>query len=324
MIDNAWLSVLNVAIPASTVIILAALGAMISERVGVLNLGQEGLIGIGAVFAAIAAEQWGVASPWVSLLIGTLFGALVGVIYAVAVVVVRVNQVLAGLALALAGIGFSNQMGLNRDGTPIGSSFEEVRVPILGDMGQFGEALFNHDGPVYVIYVALPIVLWFLLFRTRHGLNMRAVGENPAAADAVGVNVLGVRFLYTVVGCALSAAGGAHLVLSLTPTWSPDFARGRGWIALAVVIFASWRPGRVLVGALLFGTMTGLNFTAQARGWSVPWWGPQDLTFFLSMMPYLVTLIVILIPAAAVKVGRRARATAAPGALTIPYYREDR
>ncbi len=324
MIDNAWLSVVSAAIPASTVVVLAALGAMLNERVGVLNLGQEGLIGIGAVFAAISATQWGIESPWLSLLIGTLAGTVAGVLYAVVVVVLRANQVLAGLALALGGIGFSNQMGVNRNGTPITATFESVRIPGLGDMGEFGEALFNHDGAVYVIYVVIPIVLWLLLFRTRHGLNLRAVGENPAAADAVGVNVMGMRFLYTVIGCSLSAAGGAHLVLSLTPTWSPDFANGKGWIALAVVIFASWRPGWVLVGALLFGTMTGLGSTAQVKGWSVPWWGPQDLTFFLGMLPYLVTLVVILLPAGAAKLGRKVRATSAPGALTVPYYREER
>jgi simple sugar transport system permease protein len=155
-------------------------------------------------------------------------------------------------------------------------------------------------------------------------MNVRAVGENPAAADAVGVNVMATRFGYTVLGAALSGAGGAYMVLSFTPTWSPDIARGRGWIALAVVIFAAWRPGWVVVGALVYGTMSSLEATAQARGWDVPLLNAIDFSFFLSMMPYLVTLVVILVPAGLTHLGRRTRASSAPAALAKPYVREER
>lgn len=323
-ITNDILSMVSSAIPASTVVVLAALGAMLGERVGVLNLGQEGLIGIGAVYAVLAVDEWGAGSPWVALLLGMIAAAVAGAIFAVAVVVFRANQVLAGLALALGGVGLSNQLGTNRNGTPLSTLFKPINPGGAFDENQLVQALLLHDPVVWIAYLLLPLVLWFLLFRTRHGMNVRAVGENPAAADAVGVSVMSNRFWYTVLGASLSGAGGAYMVLSFTPTWSPDIARGRGWIALAVVIFAAWRPGLVVVGALLYGTMFSLNTTAQANNWGLPFLNPIDTSFFLSMLPYLVTLIVILAPAGLNHLGRRRRATAAPGALAVPYFREER
>lgn len=324
LIDNAFWSMISFAIPAAGVVVLAALGAMLGERVGVLNLGQEGLIGIGAVYSVIAVGSWGVDSPWLALLIGMVAAAIAGAIFALAVVVFRANQVLCGLALALGGIGLSNQLGTNRNGSPL-----DVKFTDLDPGGAFTgndpiEAVFHQDPMVYIAYIFLPLVLWFVLFRTRHGMNVRAVGENPAAADAVGVNVMATRFAYTVLGAALSGAGGSYLLLAITPTWSPDVARGRGWIALAVVIFAAWRPGLAVLGALLYGTMASLETTAQARSWNIPGLNAIDTSYLLSMMPYLVTLVVILVPAGAAHLGRRSRATAAPGALATPYFREER
>lgn len=324
IIENAFLSLVGSAIPASTVVVLAATGALLGERVGVLNLGQEGLIGIGAVAAVIAVLSLGVESPWLAMLIGMTAAAAAGLIFATAVVTFRASQVLVGLALALGGIGLSNQLGTNRNGTPIKTLFREVNPGGLLDDSDLVAAFLFHDPMVYVAYVGLPLVLWFLLFRTRHGLNMRAVGENPAAADAVGVSVAGWRMFYSVLGASISGAGGAYMVLSFTPTWSPDIARGRGWVALAVVIFAGWRPLWVVAGALLYGSMISLDTTAQARGWDLPFLGPSDLSFFLSMLPFMVTLVAILIPAGAAKLGRRVRSTAAPAALAVPYSREER
>jgi simple sugar transport system permease protein len=324
LIENAFLSLFASAIPASTVVVLAATGAMLGERVGVLNLGQEGLIGIGAVYAVIAVLSWDVGSPWVALLIGMFAAAVAGLIFAVSVVVFRANQVLVGLALALGGIGLSNQLGTNRNGTPITTRFREINPGGRLENGGALEAFFFHDPVVYIAYVFLPIILWFVLFRTRHGMNMRAVGENPAAADAVGVSVVWARLGYTILGAALSGAGGAYMVLSFTPTWSPDIARGRGWIALAVVIFAAWRPGRVVAGALLYGSMISLFSTAQARGWDLPFMDPIPLSFLLSMLPFLVTLVAILIPAGVASITGRVQATAAPASLAVPYSREER
>jgi len=324
LIDNAFLSVISSAIPASTVVVLAATGVLLNERVGVLNLGQEGLVGLGAVYAVIAVQTWSVGSPWIAMLIGMIAAGVAGLLFAICVVVFKANQVLVGLALALGGVGLANQLGTNRVGQPIKVQFREVNPGGAFDSPDFFEAFLFHDPVVYIAYLILPAFLWFLLFRTRHGMNMRAVGENPAAADAVGVSVAWSRVLYTVAGAAVSGAGGAYMVLSFTPSWSPDIARGRGWVALAVVIFAGWRPFRVVAGALLYGAMFSLGLTAQARGWDVPGLPATDLSFLLSMLPFLVTLIAILVPAGAAKIGRRIRSAAAPAALAIPYSREDR
>ncbi len=324
LIDNAFLSVIAAAIPASVVVVLAATGCLIGERVGVLNLGQEGLIGIGAVYGVIAVTSWSVTSPWIALLIGMLAAAMAGLLFAIAVVVFRANQVLAGLALALGGIGLSNQLGTNRNGTPIKVLFTEVNPGGAFDDGGWLEAFFYHDPIVYIAYLILPAIVSFVLFHTRHGMNMRAVGESPAAADAAGVSVVWSRIVYTVLGATISGAGGAYMVLSFTPTWSPDIARGRGWVALAVVIFAGWRPFRVVAGALLYGSMISLDATAQARGWELPLLKGSNLSFFLSMLPFLVTLIAILVPAGAAKLTSRRVPNPAPASLGVPYSREER
>ena len=306
--------ILQTALPASTSVALAAQGEMLNERAGTLNLGQEGLLSLGAVGAFMVGTN--TRNPFLALAVGLLVGALAGTVFAAAAVVIRANEVLVGLALAVGGIGLANQLGNGRQGALLLSRFEPVAIPGLSDIPVLGEALFDQDPVVYFTFFVLPVVLWFLLFRTRHGMNLRAVGENPAAADAVGVNVTGMRFTYAVVGAALSGAGGAHLVLGYTQNWSIGVVSGAGWVSLAVVIFAAWRPFLVVFGSLLFGAMTSLGFVAQARGWDIP-------SYVLAMLPYLVTLVLILVPAAlSGSTGRRA--SAAPAALGVPYFREER
>jgi simple sugar transport system permease protein len=303
------------ALPASTAVGLAASGEMITERVGVLNLGQEGLMSLGAVAAFIVGTN--TRNPFLALAVGALVAAAAGMVFAVSVVVFRANQVLAGLALALGGIGLGNQLGDGRQGDLLKSRLLPVKIPGLNRIPGVGKALFDQNPVVYVTFTAVPIALWFLLFRTRHGMNLRAVGENPAAADAVGVRVTGMRLAYTVLGAALSGAGGAHVVLGETGNWSINHISGKGWVALAVVIFAAWRPSLVMFGSLLFGAMISLGFVAQARNWGVS-------SYELAMLPYLVTLVLILIPAGLVHLGRRVRSSSAPAALGIPYFREER
>ena len=180
-----------------------------------------------------------------------LAAAVIGTIFALATVVIRANQVLIGLALALGGVGLSNQLGNGRTGSPVQSLFQKLNPGSAFTKNDFLEAFFHQDPIVYLAYIVLPAVIWFVLYRTRHGMLVRAVGESPGAADAVGANVLGIRFAYTVIGTSISGAAGAYMVLTITPTWSADIARGRGWVALAVVIFAAWKPFRVVAGALL-------------------------------------------------------------------------
>jgi simple sugar transport system permease protein len=326
LIDNAFLSIIASAVPASTVIVLCAIGVMLNERVGVLNLGQEGLIAIGAVFAVIAVQTWGIENAWFALLAGMLGAAVMGVIFAFGTVVIRANQVLFGLALALGGVGLANQLGTNRTGSPVPTSSQFAKLDPGGafSSNQFLEAFFSHDPITYLAYIVVPALLWFLMFRTRHGMIMRSVGESPATADAVGANVMGIRFAYTVLGAAISGAAGAYMVLTITPTWSPDIARGRGWVSLAVVIFAAWRPFRVVAGALLFGALISFEMTSKTRGWDVGFLSAGDMGFLLSMLPYVVTLVAILVPAGAAHLGHRVRATDAPAALATPYFREER
>jgi general nucleoside transport system permease protein len=307
--------ILSTALPASTSVALAASGEMVNERAGTLNLGQEGMLSLGAVSAFIVGTS--TRNPFLALAVGALVGASAGVVFAAAAVGMRANQVLAGLALAVGGVGLANQLGNGRQGELLISRFEPVEIPILSDIPGVGQALFDQDPVVYFTFYVLPVVLWFLLFRTRHGLNLRAVGENPAAADAVGVNVTGMRFSYATIGAALSGAGGAHLVLGYTQNWSIGVVSGAGWVSLAVVIFAAWRPFLVVLGSLLFGAMTSLGFVAQARDWNVP-------SYVLAMLPYLVTLVLILVPAGLAGLGHRVRASSAPGSLAVPYFREER
>jgi simple sugar transport system permease protein len=312
---NIYFAALRTAIDAGVVVVLAGMGELITERVGVLNLGQEGLIGIGAVAAVIAADQG--AGPWVALLVGMIAAGVLGLVFATSVVVVRTNQVLTGLAIVLIGVGLSNQLGNDYQGSPVRHVFRPLAIPGLVDIPHVGPALFNHAIPVYLAYVALPIVVYILLFRTRHGMNMRAVGENTSAADAAGINVTGIRLFYTTLGAALSGAGGAFLMLAFTPVWAVDVARGRGWVALAVVIFAAWRPALLVLGALLFGGMISLGFIAQQQNWGIP-------SFVLAMAPYLVTVALIIIPSALARFGFKFRSSVAPSALGLPYFREER
>jgi simple sugar transport system permease protein len=310
-----WFAALRTAIDAGTVVVLAGMGELLTERVGVLNLGLEGLIGIGAVAAVIATDLG--MGPWTAFVVGMLAAALFGFLFASSVVVIRTNQVLTGLALVLVGVGLSNQLGNDYQGSPIQDRFRPLPIPVLADIPQVGPALFNHTLVVYVAYVALPLGVAFLLYRTRHGMNLRAVGENPAAADAAGINVTGMRLCYATIGASFAGAGGAFLMLAFTPVWAVDVARGRGWVALAVVIFAAWRPFRLVFGALLFGAMISLGFIAQQQNWGVS-------SFVLSMLPYVVTLTLIVVPAALARFGIRARSTVAPGSLAQPYFREER
>jgi ABC-type uncharacterized transport system permease subunit len=311
---DPFFSALHTAIEAGVVILLPAIGAVLAERVGVLNLGVEGMLAIGAVAAVVTASSSD--SPLLCLLVAILAGSVCGLIFGFIAVVVRANQILTGLALVVLGVALANEIGAGYSGTPIAVGFEPWAIPIAHELPQLGPALFKHNPVVYVSYLVVPAVASYVLFRTRHGLNIRSIGENPAAADAAGVNVMGTRLFYSVIGGALAGAGGGYLILALTPTWSQNAAGGRGWIAIALVIFAYWRPWRAVTGALLFGAMISLGFLAQDQNWGIP-------TPVLTMLPYLITLVVIVVPAFIPAVRAR-RVGAAPAALAVPFYREDR
>jgi len=298
---------------AGGVLALAALGEVLAERVGVVNLGAEGLMAMGAItaIATVTATPY----PMLGFLAALVVGALFGMVFAAATVWLRANQVLCGLALTLMGTGLASTIGRSYSGMPARAVFERIEIPLLSQLPILGKALFSQNILVYLIYIILPVALHYLLFKTRHGLNLRAVGENPAAADAAGIPVNAIRFAYVTAGSALAAGAGAYLTLAFVPSWSDGVVAGRGWIAVALVIFAGYRPIPAVMSGLLFGLITALGFVGQARGWPV---APA----VLSMLPYLGTIALIIVPVLAWQ--RMRRVMAAPAALGEPYFRDVR
>lgn len=304
-----YIAVLSSAVVAGTPILYAALGELVTEKAGVTNLGVEGMMLIGAVCGFMAAITTG--NSWTGLAAGMMAGGAMGLIHAMLTVSLRANQVVSGLALTLFGTGLSGYLGKSYIGIPVTEPFRAMALPALGDIPFLGPVLFRHDVLVYLSW-ALVLALWFFLTRTRPGLFLQAVGENPAAADSLGIHVFALRYLYVVVGGMLCGAGGAYLSLASAPSWLENMTAGRGWIAVALVIFALWRPGRALVGSYLFGGIDALGFHLQAAGVHVS-------HFFLQMLPYLFTITVL-----TAVMAKRGGRLAAPGALGLPYDREER
>lgn len=298
---------------AGGVIAMAALGEVLAERVGVFNLGVEGVMSMGAVTAVIAVTA--VPSPSFGFLCAILMGFLCGIVFAVATVHFQANQVLCGLAFTLAGTGLATTIGKPYAGLAARATFEGLTIPVLSDIPIIGRAFFSQNILIYLIFIILPVGLHYLMFKTRHELNMRAVGENPAAADAAGIRVKAIRFWYVAAGAALAGGAGAYLTLAFVPGWTEGVVAGRGWIAVALVIFAGYRPLYAAAAALLFGVITSLGFVGQARNWPV---APA----VLSMLPYLGTIALIIVPALAWHKIRQK--TAAPAALGVPYFRDMR
>ena len=269
---------------AATPILLAAIGELVVERAGVLNLGVEGMMITGAVCGFIVATATG--SPWLGFLGAAAGGAALSLLFGVLTQFLLSNQVATGLALTLFGLGLSALMGQSYLGIRA-PAFPDIHVPLLGDIPVIGPIVFQHDP---MVYVGLGIVagVWWFLNRTRAGLILRAVGENHDAAHALGYHVRRTRMLAIMFGGACAGLGGAYLSLVRVPQWTEGMTAGAGWIALAIVVFASWKPGRLVLGAYLFGGVTVLQLNLQAAGVAVP-------VEYLSMSPYLATIAVLVI-----------------------------
>ncbi|MGD8586772.1 MAG: ABC transporter permease, partial [Chloroflexota bacterium] len=256
-------SILAIAIAAGTSLIYGTIGEILTERAGILNLGVEGIMIVGAVIAFAAAYHS--ENAWVGVAAAIGAGGLLGLVHALLTISLRAEQVVTGLAITLAGTGLASFLGekLGPDGGPlvglVGPKFQDIAIPGLSAIPIIGPALFDQDILVYLMYV-LVLVSVFFLYRTRPGLHLRAVGESPQTADAMGVNVFGTRYLYTIVGGMLMGTAGAYLSLSYTPGWTENLTGGRGWIVIALVIFATWDPLRAVVGALLFGGINAIQF----------------------------------------------------------------
>lgn len=304
---------LTTSLLAGGVLALGALGEVLTERVGVFNLGLEGLMALGGISAIITVSL--VPSATVGLLMAVVVGLIFGAIFAFATVILRANQTLCGLALTILGTGLAASVGAPFSGQPAKATFGNYVVPVLSKIPVIGPAFFSQNLMLYVIWIILPLGIHWLLFYTRHGLNVRAVGENPAAADAAGIPVMLIRFCYVTIGAGFAAAGGAYLTLAFVPSWSDQITGGRGWIAVALVIFAGFRPINAAAGALLFGLITALGFVGQARNWPIP-------AAFLSMLPYVGTIVLMIVPALASR--RVQRRMAAPAALGLAFFRDQR
>ncbi|RYD02027.1 hypothetical protein N752_26610 [Desulforamulus aquiferis] len=245
--------IMATAITAGTPILFAALGEILTERSGILNLGVEGMMLVGAVSGFAFAISFG--NPWIGVLGAMLAGGLMALIHAFLTVTMQANQVVTGLALTLFGTGLSGFLGKPFIGIPLENSFKPVSLGILGDIPYLGPIFFQQDPLVYLSYILVP-VLWLLIYKTRAGLNLRAVGENPASADSLGVSVYRVRYIYVVMGGMLAGLGGAYLSIAYAPTWLEHMTAGRGWIAVALVIFATWNPVRLCLVAIFSGGST--------------------------------------------------------------------
>ncbi len=271
-------------IGASTPLLLAALGELVTEKSGVLNLGVEGMMLMGAVCAFVAMVATG--NPAIAILAAIVAGAAMGLLFGFLTLSLLANQVATGLALTLFGVGLSALVGQDYVGTPM-SGLTRLSVPGLSDLPVLGPLLFGHDVLVYGSFAMVATVSWFL-YRTRAGLVLRAVGESHDAAHAIGYSVIRIRYLAVMFGGAMSGVAGAYLSLAYTPMWIENMIAGRGWIAIALVVFATWKPGRVLLGAYLFGGVTILQLHVQGAGFDVP-------SQFLSMLPYLATVVVLVL-----------------------------
>jgi len=308
-IQEFLIPLLAAAVIAGTPILFAALGELITERAGIINLGVEGIMLMGAVSGFMAAVK--TSNPWMGLLAAMLAGGALALVHAFLTITLRANQVVTGLTLTIFGTGFSGYLGKAYIGIPVPKPFTMTPLGPLADIPFIGPVFFQHDVLVYISYV-LVIVIWYFLYHTRPGLNLRALGENPAAMDALGINVFRLRYIYVVIGGMLGGVGGAYLSLAYAPSWLENMTAGRGWIAVALVIFALWNPWRALMGAYLFGGIDALGFRLQVLG-------VQVSPFFLKMLPYLFTVLILVLV-----VARQKGRLATPGALGLPYDREER
>lgn len=287
---------------AATPVLLAGLGELVAERSGVLNLGVEGMMLMGAVAAFATAFALG--STPLAILVGATAGAVMALIFAVLSLSLMANQAATGLALTIFGIGVSGLVGQGFVGQAL-EPLTKLSIPGLTDSTLLGRILLGHDAMVYLAFAAAAAIAWFLT-RTRAGLSLRAVGDNPDSAHALGLHVIRTRYLATMFGGAMAGLGGAYLSLAYTPMWGENMTAGRGWIALALVVFATWKPGRLVAGAFLFAAIDILQFYAgsvdEAVCGSAPWICSESAAFmtrlpaqFLSMLPYLATIAALVV-----------------------------
>jgi simple sugar transport system permease protein len=315
--------ILAAGVATGTVLLFAAIGEIFAERAGVLNLGVEGMMLMGAVAGFSTAVSTG--NPWLGVILAMLAGGLISLLHAVVTIHFRADQVVSGLALTFLGSGLARVLGEGLSNAGNTELLPRLTIPLVSQVPVIGAIFFRDQSIlVYVGYLLVPIA-WFWINRTRPGLHLRAVGEYPAAADAQGIGVYRLRYAYVFVGGLLAGLAGATITLATSPGWfSEQTTNGRGWIAVGLVIFAQWSPIRAAFGAYLFGAISRYILDVQGAGTILgitnPFQAGRSATFFLEMLPYLLVVLVVVIgsrEAARKRVG-------APAALGTPYVRGER
>jgi ABC-type uncharacterized transport system permease subunit len=306
-VGEIFISVAQRTLIAGTPLLIGTVGEVICERSGILNLGVEGVMSIGAVTAFVVTFHTG--NPWLGLAAALAAGMLFSLIHAFASISLQSNQVVSGLALTMLGLGVSGLMGKPYVGKPLAIKINAVAIPVFSDIPYLGPIFFRHS-PFFYIAVGLALVAWFVLEHTLLGIKIRSAGENPQATETQGINVAAIRYLAVIVGGAFSALAGAHLSISYSKSWIEGMTAGRGWIVIALTIFALWNPVRAMLGAFLFGGIFVLQYLLQPYGIS-----PN----FLAMLPYSATLAVLLVGGL-----RDSRKLNAPAMLGEPYHRGER
>jgi simple sugar transport system permease protein len=281
---DAFALLIAATLNAGTALAIAGLGLLINERAGIVNLGAEGMMLVAAIAGFATAVHSG--SDWLGFAAGIGAGALLAAVFGLLVIWLNTNQYATGLALSLFGAGFSAFAGIKYTQEKLGDR-PRFEVPWLADIPFVGPALFKQHPMVYLAMIGTAGLAWFL-YRSRGGLVLRAIGESPESAHALGYPVRRIRLLAVVVGGALCGLAGAYISVIYTPLWVEGMTAGRGWIALALTTFATWRPARVLLGAYLFGGVTMLQFHLQGEGVQIP-------SQFLSMLPYVATIVVLVL-----------------------------
>ncbi len=304
---------LAAAVIAGTPLLFATLGELITEKAGNLNLGVEGMMLMGAVMG-FAVGLW-TGNPLLAVLGAIGAGAAGAAVYAALTVTLRANQTVTGLTLTIFGTGYASFVGRSFMGTPapatIKSIFATLEIPLLSKIPVLGPVFFQQDIFIYFGYL-FTICASVYLWKTKQGLNLKAVGENAAAADASGINVNLYKYIHIILGGALCGLGGAYMSLVTIPVWQENVVAGRGWIAVALVIFASWKPSKALMGAFLFGGLNILGFRLQSMGIHVS-------QYLVDMVPYAATIIIVII-----STHKNKKEDMGPADLTIPYFREER
>ena len=279
-------SILFATVVAGTPLIITALGELVTEKAGVLNLGAEGIMSVGAVAAFAVAHHTG--SPFLGILAGMFAGMFMSLLFGISALTLMANQVASGLALSIFGVGLAAFIGKPYESVAL-ASVDVIRIPWLNRLPLLGPVLFEQHGLVYFSWFLMAAVAWFL-YKSRLGLILRAVGEAPVSAHSIGFSVIGIRYLAVLFGGAMAGIGGAFLSVFYTPMWVEGMVAGRGWIALALVVFATWRPHRVMIGAYLFGGCMISQMFVQGSGMHI-----NIPAQFLSALPYAATVIVLVL-----------------------------